>query len=260
MEHASEALVARKYFEAEQLAAEALRRAYGLNDYDRIARIALPLQEARRQKRDLAFDAAQQGAVFLINGDMPDPETLAPGCYLVAPPRVGVDGRTLREAADHRRVPVIVVVREPTSREGLWPIVAVGPLTVRTKVPPPEPPAPAPSRSRKTSKKPGPPTPAAPEPLAAPPSIPDPQWFLTANEMLGDAAIALAESKPNIFAQVEVLVEYLTSHPDHEKLHQRLEEAARAAAREPATARRPPPGYDPEADDDHLDDEAEDAA
>lgn len=244
MEQASQHLVHRRYFEAEQLCIEALRRSHAIRDYDRLARLVLPLQEARRQKRDLALDA---GDVFLVNGEMPDESRLRPGCYLVAPPRVGVDGRLLREAADRRHVPIVVTVREPTTREGLWPIVAVGPTTIRTKVPPP-PPQPLPTVGKggkvkaragtKTRKAAAPVDPQPAAPASANVALPPPRWFAEANEALGDAAIANLNPSAHPTSRVDSLIELLEAHPDHEKLHQRLEEAARAAARDPRPPRR----------------------
>lgn len=256
MEQASQHLIHRRYFEAEQACVEAMRRAQAVRDYDRLARIVLPLQEARRQKRDLAVDS---GNVFMIAGDMPDPDHLAAGCYLIAPPRVGVDGRLLREAADRRRIPVIVTVREPTTRDGLWPIVAVGPTTLRTKVPPPPPPPPvppaapaSPARGRGKSapaKKPKRVAPPAPVVPSGPP-LPPARWFLEANEALGDSAIAALNPASHPTVRVDTLIELLDSHPDHEKLHQRLEDAARAAARDPRPPRRSANPLPDEFDDD----------
>lgn len=245
MEQASQHLVHRRYFEVEQLCSEALRRAHAIRDYDRLARLVLPLQEARRQKRDLALDT---GEVYLVNGEMPDESRLRPGCYLVAPPRVGVDGRLLREAADRRHVPIVVTVREPTTRDGLWPIVAVGPTTLRTKVPPPPPrqPPAAAGKGGKVKAKAGTKTKKPAAPVEAPPpapavgqaALPSPMWFVEANEALGDAAIANLNPSAHPTSRVDTLIELLESHPDHEKLHQRLEEAARAAARDPRPPRR----------------------
>lgn len=240
MEQASTLLVQRQYFDAEKLAAGALRRAMGIQDYDRAARICLPLQEARRQKRDMAIDA---GAVFLIDADVPSAESILPGCYLVAPPRVGVDGRLIREMADERRVPVMVLVREPSTREGLWPLVAVGPTTVRARVEPPRAPKPAPiastSRGKKKSASASEAASHAREMVTGDVvSLPPPEWFVIASEALGDVAIAscAAVSPPEML--VEALALRLAACPEHEKLHQRLQEAARAAARETSRRRR----------------------
>lgn len=243
MERASRLLAECRYFEAERLAAEALQEAFAAADYDRMARILLPLQECRRQKRDMAFDAAAAGAVFRVTGDLPTGRALKPGCYLLEPPRVGIDGRLLREEADRRKVPVIVVVREPPTRDGRWPIVAIGPITVRTRIAAP---TPRPRPGRRPKSPPGQPP---------PPPLPDPQWFLDANEALGDAAIAQVSPDLSPAARVEALYDRLQAHPDHEKLHQRLEEACREAARLAAAPkpRRPRPVVAPGAEEDDED-------
>lgn len=249
MEQASQALVRRDYFEAERLAASALRRAHHVADYDRMARILMPLQEARRQKRDMAVES---GRTAMVEGELPQGRGLAAGCYLLAPPRVGVDGRMLRDMADEKRVPVVVIVREPTSRDGLWPIVAVGPVTVRTKVPPPAPRAPRAAKRPgrvKTTPKPG--APAAP-------AAPEPEWFLEACEALGNEAVAQVPATLPAQSRVDALLERLEAHPDHEKLHQRLEDACREASREPPRKRKP--GFDEEFVEDvaGIDEEEED--
>ena len=65
MERATEALVQTSYFEAERMANKALGMARQINDFDRLARITLPLQEARRQRVLQAFDA---GMIRILNG------------------------------------------------------------------------------------------------------------------------------------------------------------------------------------------------
>lgn len=244
MEQASQDLVRRRYFEAEEACLQALRKALAIHDFDRIARIVLPLQEARRQKRDIAVES---GDVFLVDSEIPTGKKLVPGCYLVSPPRVGVDGRALREAADKKHTPIVVIVREPTTREGAWPVVAVGPVTIRAKVKPPLV-ASTPKPKARVTKKPAKAAKStkadAPNPQSSTeypsPALPPPEWFIYANEQLGDAAIAEIKDTAQPASRVEILVEYLQAHPDHEKLHQRLEEAARAAARDPRSIRRPP--------------------
>jgi hypothetical protein len=241
MEQAHKALVSRRYFECEALSASALRKAHALLDYDRMARILMPLQEARRQKRDLALDA---GAVRVVEGEMPAPEAIGPGCWLVGPPRVGVDGRALREAADARGVAVVVVVREPTSRDGLWPVVAVGPVTVRAKVEPAELISVEDLRrgaarrgvKKKVSKKAGAKGGDGGQPV---PKVPAPEWFIQTNEALGDAAIASVDPALPAHHRVDLLLERLEALPDHEKLHQALERACREALREPLRKRKP---------------------
>lgn len=246
MEQASRALVARDYFACERLAVGALRRANQEQDFERMARIILPLQEARRLKRQMALDTDR---VAIVDSEIPHGKTLVSGCYLVVPPRVGVDGRLIREQADESRVPVVVVVREPTSRDGLWPLVAVGPVTVRAKVAPPAPRPVKPPKKLKAGKK---ATPAPSAPAAAPPAPapqpPSPEWFAKACEELGDAAISQVAATLPAAARVAALLDRLEAHPSHEKLHQRLEEACREAVLEPLRKRKP--GMDDIRDDD----------
>ncbi len=244
MEQASKALVSRDYFAAEKLAIGALRRANQEQDFERMARILLPLQEARRLKRQLAIDTER---VTVVTGEIPAGKSLTSGCYLITPPRVGVDGRMLREAADEKRTPVVVLVREPTSRDGMWPLVAVGPVTVRAKVPPP-PAKIAPAKKPKVAAKPAQGKTKADQPataqVAAPPTaIPNPtptaEWFVHAAELLGDEAISQVAATLPAAARVAALLDRLEAHPNHEKLHQRLAEACREAVLVPPRKRRP---------------------
>lgn len=239
MEEASSSLVHRRYFDAERRCVDALRMAFANHDYERMARIVLPLEEARRQKRDMAFDARR---VMLVDGEIPTGRKLVPGCYLVCPPRVGLDGKLLREEADRKKVPTIVVTREPTTREGLWPVVSLGPVTVRLKVPPPvdlhgasraEEAAGSPEsgtgtkgvkRARKSTKR-----DLTTNASGAHISMPPPEWFLHACEALGDAAIASVDPELDPLLRVDAVLKRLEAHPDHEKLHQALGEACRDA-------------------------------
>ena len=71
-----------------------LRMARENDDFERMYRICLPLQEARRHIRQFAEDAGFR-TVVASGADVPSP--LTPGCYLVQPPLIGLDGRALRE-------------------------------------------------------------------------------------------------------------------------------------------------------------------
>lgn len=193
MEEASAALAATRYFDAERLALEALHEAHQTQDYERMARIVLPLQESRRLRRQQAIDVKKLTRLkeypeleALLTGQ----KAIKPGCYLIEPPLVGADGRELRERALAEGVPIFVVVREPETRLGEWPIVAVGPVTVRTRIPPP--------------KK------------------ADVGWVLKAGEALGDAAIARIDPHDAASGRVEHYLEFLSAFADHEKLHEGL--------------------------------------
>lgn len=221
MERASAALVATEYFLAEQLCTRALKRAHAHRDYESMARICLPLQEARRQKLQLAVDA-RAVTVFDDAGARLGPKH--PGLYLAQPPMTGADARAHRELADRRKVPVVVLAREPLTRSGRWPIVAVTDgldgrgISIRVQVDPPAgvtPDEQSPTRDRLTAAI-------------------DVAWFIAALERLGDEAIGKLNVQDPAAHRVDDLLEFLDAWPYHEKLHQRLADACRDAAVDPA--------------------------
>lgn len=214
MEEASGALVAMDYFKAERLCTRAIERARGSHDYERMARACLPLQEARRYIRQAALDAPDT-VVLSSPADLPSP---APsGRYLLQPPSVGIDAGVLRATLARRRVPALVLVREPTTKDGLWPIVGVGtgeplPVVLRVKVEPPK------------------------------DDVPDARWFNTTHELLGEAAFAKVNPQWPAAHRVEDFWEYLAAVPEHERLIQALRAACLEALRpsRPVPARRRP--------------------
>lgn len=201
MERASNALTNTDYFEAERLAGEALQTAHAANDNDRMARILLPLQEARRQKRLIAADT---GKLVRLSEQLPEDEHTEPACYLIEPMLVGADARNLRDQADRLQIPTLVVCREPATREGKWPVVMIGPITVRTHTDPP------------------------------PDDEPTIQWMIAASEALGDAAIARCNDIEDLTQRRDALLDRLGTCKDHEKLHQALEQTCRQLANQPA--------------------------
>lgn len=238
MDQASLALEATRYFEAERLCKKALLKAHHALDFERMARIALPLQEARRQKRQLAVDAAFLGhaapGLHLVDHRRNIPEPV-PGCYLFQPPLIGADARHFRDLADAAETPALVLCREPLTRDGLWPIVAVGSISLRTKIPPPF----RVQRVESAPCKDG--TTAADAPRISR------EWVEAAAEALGDAALARLPAADPAAWIVEDLLDALDAHPDHERLHQALADACRRAALEPAPdrPRRRPIADDP---------------
>lgn len=204
MEQAGLALSATRYFECESLAQDALELAFRASDYDRMSRILMPLEEARRQIRMLAADAGVAGRLDQIPGE---DFALTQGCWLIEPTLVGADGRELRRRAAEDEVPVIVIVREPKTQLGLWPIVMVGPSTTRAYVKPPK-------------------------------NQPDVEWFLEAGEALGDAAIDAVDPSAPPVNRVTALFEALCTIRDHDKLHQALAAACATALREETPSRK----------------------
>lgn len=212
MERASQALVATDYFDAEALALKAMSKAKAAGDYERMARIAMPLQEARRQRRHAAVDS---GHVLVMRDLSLRRELREPGCYLIEPPLVGIEARAVRELLNRRKAPALVLAREPLTKAGTWPIVAVGtgqfqPVVARAYVPPAE-------------------------------GVPAPAWFLAAQEAVGDAAIAKVKSDLPADHRADELWDYLEGVPDHEKLSQAFQAACREAALMPqrSAPRRP---------------------
>ncbi|GJQ29199.1 MAG: hypothetical protein HBSAPP03_10830 [Phycisphaerae bacterium] len=210
MERASSALAQGDYFETAGLARRALDQARRDDDFERMARVCLPLQEARRLIREQALDA---GRVVPVSALPSGRVRLEPGCYDVHPPAVGITANSLRAMLDRRRVPAMVVAREPATREGRWPVVLVGsgqfmPVVARAKVAPP------------------------------PDGAATPAWMLAAHEALGDAAIAQVRPEWPADHRVDDLLERLEGLPDHEKLMQALATACREAAR--LESRSPP--------------------
>jgi hypothetical protein len=208
MGKAQQALARNHWFEAERLAAKALDMARAEGDFNLMARIALPLQEARRQRMQIAFDSKK---VIILNEQLPADFALQPACYLLQPPLVGADTRRLRLLALEREVPAMFLCREPKTQLGLCPIVAIGQVTIRTRIDPP----------RSWDK-------------------PTLAWFVEACEQLGDAAIETLDRMADTARQVDGLLERLDAMPDHEKLHQALAETCKEAAQAYAGLTPPP--------------------
>ncbi len=214
MDRASHALAETRYFEAAKFAARALQTAYAQRDYRTMARVCLPLQEARRQVRQLAADAALEGGVRLVRSPAEAPRPLRAGCYLIVPPMIGADARALRRTADTRKVPAFVLAREPLTRKGCWPIVGVADRGYRAYVPPPV-------ELEWTDGR------VTRDTFEGAVSV---SWFEAAGEALGDAIIAGVREDLHPWWRVDDLLDGLMAAPEHEKLHQALADACRVAA------------------------------
>jgi hypothetical protein len=193
MEEASRALSNGDYFVCERAASNALQMAFQREDYERMTRILLPLEEARRQKRLAAVDT---GRLKILDTSEQLDDPIESGCYLLEPLLVAADGRNLRDRANEEEIPVLVIVHEPVTRTGHWPLAMVGPVTVRTRVDPPE----------KVTI----------------------EWLLAASEALGDMVDPELETPSlvsNIYDRMQTCV-------DHDGLHQVLMKACALAARE----------------------------
>jgi hypothetical protein len=200
LEKTEEAMKQASWYAAERHAVTALDAALEAGDHELAARACLPLQEARRQRALDAIDAAN-GTVVMLDHVPAEIESAEPGVFLLHPNAVGADARRLRIAALQFEVPVFAVCREPDTRLGMVPIVALGGRTIRTRIDPP-----------------------------ADPDNPTLDWVINAMEQLGDAAIDGLDPGLSGPQRIDALRTALDSVPDHERLHQALAEALRDAA------------------------------
>jgi hypothetical protein len=200
MNKASESLARTAYFEAERMANRALLMARQENDYDRMARILLPLQEARRQRYQQALDAP---AVTILDRDVTEDMPIDAGCYLLQPPLVGADARRFRLEALRREIPVAVICREPTTQLKLCPVVAIGPAgSIRTQVDLPE-----------------------------DESQPDVGWLVSALRALGEQARQSIDQGMPLDRLINALLDRLDTLPEDEDMHQELARVCRDAAK-----------------------------
>ncbi len=204
---------------AERQCARALEAARRADDFQSMADLAAALWQARAAKIELARHAGPRAIVARID-DVPTP--IAPGLYLMQPPMIGADGRTLQETADRRKAPAMVLSREPMTRKGKWPIVGVGTQVVRVLIDPPEP---LERVEKAITKDKG-------------DVLPDATWFIGAAVALGDAALRAVDPEDPPQHRVDDLLDFLEAHPLHEALHTALI----AACRESIDA--PPPPFE----------------
>ena len=202
MERASEALAKMEYLACEALCLEALAGARQAEDYAYYARILLPLQEARRQRRMIAVESDVQlgsGSVGFSPDDWVTDHRA--GCIVLTHPHSSHDALSLGQRAHEQQRFIEVLFADNPPSEANWKLRSYAGPDVTCQMPAP-----------------------TPDTDAA-------QWFIDATERLGDAALQSVDDSLAGPARVDALEARLRIFPDHEKLHQRLAEAARAAAR-----------------------------
>lgn len=196
MERASRALEATDYFGAASRCVRAMGMARRAGDFGRMARICLPLQEARRQLRDLAMDSGRCVELRKLPAMR---AKLASGCVLLTPPLTAASAKTLRARYTRARVPVMVLSRENGPRKSVWTLIAGsgrGRIGVDVNTP------------RRLT----------------------PAWMIAVQESLGDAAIRAVPADTSPAARVDALLKALAMVPDHEKVMQALAAACHDAA------------------------------
>lgn len=194
--------------------------AYRRRRFQDLAETAHALAERAEER----FDQARGGARRLITDAKGLRGTIEPGFALLQPPLVGVDARSLRDRAERRQTPLIVVTREPLTRTGLWPIVAsTTSKTVRTRVAPPRPLERIEASITKDRGD----------------VLPEERWFVEASRSLGRQAIESVDNDLHPWWRVDDLVELCDVHRDDAPLLEALAGASEEAvsADEPLSPR-----------------------
>jgi len=216
MERASEALAHMDYLTAEVQCLEALRTARATQRWSYYARILLPLQEVRRQRRMIAAEGMIRLGAAALEGDVADwLETLDAGCIVLTHPHTAEDADALEHAARQRRQYVEVLFADNAPDADPWVLRPFNGGDVRCEVSAP------PRAWRDRWLDPG-------ENVAPTGGATPADWFIDATEALGDAALTRVTAPLGDARRIEQLERMLHVVTDHEILHQRLGDAARA--------------------------------
>jgi len=249
MEAASQALARMDYLVCESHCLEALAMARQRQDWPYYARILMPLQEARRQRRMIAAQGvirlgtmSLQGEASAWLGHMRAGNTQGDiaGCIVLTQPHTGDHARRLAQAVRRQGLCVEVLLADNPVTAKQWTLRAYdGPDVDCTR---PAPPAGWLDRwlgfqdgqqasGDDTAER------GWDQPIGdvARSTYRPVDWFLDGAEALGDAAIAQVQIPLGDPQRIGALERCLNVVTDHEKLHQALEEAARVAVRHPAT-------------------------
>ena len=247
MEAASQALARMDYLVCESHCLDAMAIARQRQDWPYYARILMPLQEARRQRRMIAAEAGVRLGTASLEGDpsawlehmrVANTQGDAAGCIVLTQPHNADDAHRLAQAVASSGRCIEILLADSPVTASQWTLRAYaddGP-DVDCTIPAP----PAGWRDRWLGPEDG--RQAAVDASAATTedvsrsAYRPVDWFLDGAEALGDAAIAQVQTPLGQSERVVILERCLKVVTDHEKLHQALEKAARAVSRQ-ATAR-----------------------
>lgn len=227
MEQASVALAKMEYLTCESLCINALAKARGAGSWVYYARILLPLQEARRQRRMIAADGVIRLGTATLTGQPPDwLRDSRAGCIVVTHPHTANTAHALDTAARAQRLYVEVLFADNAIDAPTWTLRSFRGPRVACDVA-------APPREWLDRW-------IIPGGSAAPRGARTPaDWFIDATEAIGDAA--LAQLPPTLspserLAALEACLDVVT---DHEIIHQRLGDAARSMSLSTASVAKP---------------------
>ncbi len=215
MQGASTSLAEMDYLACEQRCLEALAIARRRGDWSNYARVLLPLQEARRQRRMIAVE----GTIRLGTTDLGEPsaqwlDRFDAGCIVLTHPHDRATSRRLHETARRASRHVEILFCDNAASAKQW--------TLRTFDGPeseaviPAPPGPVLDRWLEPQGA------AMRDRTAA-------DWFLEACERIGDAVLT-GVPQPSGRSGLEALEQCLVAVTDHEILHQTLGRVAREMA------------------------------
>lgn len=250
MEEASQALVRTDYLRCEELCLEALAEARHRGEWDYYARILLPLQEARRQRRMIAAEGViRLGTSELASDPSEWLDYMPSGCIVVTQPHardhaasLALEARAGTVERRERKKYVEVLYADNLPEAPRWTLRSYAGPDVTCDFP--APPADWLNRWINVPAEPAPTKPteaagslshlasqAAAEPAPEAGCKRPADWVLDAAEALGDAALARVGDgppSPELLRELERCLEVVT---DHEIIHQRLAATARALGR-----------------------------
>jgi len=222
MELASRDLAEMRYLDCESKCLEALELAISTERWNTVARIVLPLQEARRQRRMIAAEAG----LWVMPVDWQDSlddamDGREAGCLWVHDQELAQAWQTsVRE-----RGWMAEVLWGQVSDESVWQVTTLGHALITAEVP-----GLANSCWGKWMAQ-GSSLWSA-DVVAGEASMPTPgDWYVGAIEALGDAVLSGVDSEMGSRDRVDALLSGLELVPDHELLHQGVAEACRMLSR-----------------------------
>jgi len=234
MESATQALMEMDYAASEKQCLEALSRARAQGLWHVYARVVLPLQEARRQRRMTAADGViRLGSASLAGTPSDWAQHMSDGgCLVLTHPHTAADAGALRGLLIEQGLPVEVLWADCGVDAQTWTVRSFSDNTLAVDLPAP------PAAWRDTWLGPGQSTPPAqtggttPTPSGATraamqTSATPADWMMDAMEALGDRALALCQQTEDPARRLTQLEASITAAPDHELLHQHLADTAR---------------------------------
>lgn len=209
MESASQALAELDYARCESLCVQALEQARDAEDWVMYQRILMPLQEARRQRRQAALDSPILLGTPEQAGDLLD--GIEQGCAVLTWPYTASDAKALNETLRQTPRPIELLFADNDVDAEAWRITSLAGPGLSVNLP-------APKHDWVGQWM---------EPTSVAPPTPA-HWFMQASEALGNAALAAINANVGTLDYLTALEDALACVDDHEILHQRLAAAAKA--------------------------------